>query len=310
MTANQLKYAELMQTKARDAWNRAVSEGTLQENVRHNVQSEQIAREGNQINWFNAQSNRMNADSNRMNAQTNAINAQTNIRNAATNERNAATNERNATSNERNASANEMNAASNRMNAFTNQYNASINLMNAQTAQRRAATEYQAMLNNYEIQSRQTAVQEGNAEVQRFLWSTQADTSWSQMRLNWEKEKTESSQRSLLDQQAKTQGYLQDKYKAETSTTKKLGWKYENEAATQVYKKIETYADALLKAAQADKVQAESQWAGAKAFSEAFNNLTSPFLSYGYRNAKVPTSSVKIPKGKEWNVIFSNAVGK
>lgn len=283
MTQNQLRYLELMQTRARDAWNRDVAEGTLRESTRHNKMDEKLRSTANDINWFNANVNQYNADTNRMNAHTNRWNAATNERNARSNERNAASNERNAASNERNAQSNEANAYSNRMNAYTNQRNASTNLMNAQIAQQRANTEYQAMLHNYEIQRRQTAVQEGNAEVQRLLWSTQADNAWAQMKYYNKSAKEKEKSVDLMDRQMFLTDAQNAKYQAEAE-------KARSETDLNKYKAVEVQASALQKAAATDETLGRIDWQGVTAFTNAFANMTGNYLKW-YKSMPVSGST-------------------
>lgn len=282
MTQNQLRYLELMQTRARDAWNRDVAEGTLRESTRHNKMDEKLRSTANDINWFNANVNQYNADTNRMNAHTNRWNAATNERNARSNERNAASNERNAASNERNAQSNEANAYSNRMNAYTNQRNASINLMNAQVAQQRANTEYQAMLHNYEIQQRQTAVQEGNAEVQRLLWSTQADSAWQQAGYYSSSAKEKDKSVDLMTWQTDLMAAQRAKTRAETE-------KIKSDTDLNKYKAIDVQASALQKAAATDETLGRLDWQGVTAFTNAFSNLTGNYLKW-YKSMPVGSS--------------------
>jgi len=104
MTKNQLQYMD-----------QRISDRKQKEEVRHDLATESLSAEANEIAATNAWTNRLNWQVNTRNADTNAYNAVINARNAATNQRNALTNAQNAATNAYNASTNryaaEQNAA-------------------------------------------------------------------------------------------------------------------------------------------------------------------------------------------------------
>lgn len=109
MTSNHIAWFNMMETKRHNQALEMQNLGSLQENRRHNVATENETHRSNVVY-----------------EQVAIRNATVNERNATVNERNATVNERNATVNERNAAVNERNAAVNEKNAATNRYNASL----------------------------------------------------------------------------------------------------------------------------------------------------------------------------------------
>jgi len=133
MTDLQIKYQNLVLDRERVARELELNERQISEVERHNLETEDQARQQLGIAQHQADSARIQALASKSNAETNRLNYGVNYMNAETNRYNAETNRLNYGVNAMNAETNRLNYAVNAQNAATNARNAEINAQNAQT---------------------------------------------------------------------------------------------------------------------------------------------------------------------------------
>jgi uncharacterized phage infection (PIP) family protein YhgE len=154
LTDLQIKYQQLQLERNRVQEELELNKRAVSETERHNLATEQAAKDQLAVSWHQAYTARQNADTNRMNYGVNLLNAETNRLNYGVNAKNAETNRLNYGVNAMNAETNRLNYGVNAMNAQTNARNAAVNERNAAVNERNAATnEYNAYVNrlNYGV---------------------------------------------------------------------------------------------------------------------------------------------------------------